>query len=61
MTDEEMLTIDELLARWRGQVARKTLANWRVQGRGPVFVKVGKAVLYPVSAVEAFEANRLGW
>lgn len=60
MVDKEMLTIDELLARWRGIVARGTLANWRVQGKGPSFVKVGKAVLYPVSAVEAFEANRLG-
>lgn len=55
---EAMLSVDELLARWKGQVARKTLANWRVKGCGPAFVKVGKAVLYPVQAVEKFETDR---
>ena len=24
-----------------------TLANWRCQGRGPVYVKYGRKVLYP--------------
>lgn len=54
---DEMLTIEELVARWKGTVAKKTLANWRVQGRGPKFVKAGKAVLYPLSAVEKYEGG----
>ena len=28
-----------------------TLANWRCQGRGPVYVKYGRKVLYPIRAL----------
>ena len=31
-----------------------TLANWRYQGRGPRFIKVGRAVRYRRSDVEAW-------
>ena len=37
----------------------KTLHNWRAQGRGPAFVKLGGRVLYPIRDLEAFvAANR---
>ena len=26
---------------------RGTLANWRCQGKGPAYVKVGRSVMYP--------------
>jgi hypothetical protein len=29
-----------------------TLANWRYQGREPVYVKYGRKVLYPIRALE---------
>jgi predicted site-specific integrase-resolvase len=32
-------------------VAEQTLRIWRQQGRGPVFVKLGGAVRYPVAEV----------
>lgn len=32
-----------------------TLANMRCAGRGPAYIKVGASVLYPLSAVEAYE------
>lgn len=39
-------------------VAKNTLELWRMQGRGPKFVKVGRRVMYRVSDVEAFlDAN----
>jgi hypothetical protein len=42
-----------------GGVARATLAKWRVYGRGPEFVKVGRFVFYEESALDAFlDQNR---
>ncbi len=29
-----------------------TLANWRLEGRGPAYVKYGRKVLYPVKALD---------
>ena len=29
-----------------------TLANWRCEGKGPQWVKLGRKVLYPVSCLE---------
>jgi hypothetical protein len=49
------LTPPELAARWRR--ASATLAQWRCQGLGPAFIRAGyRRVLYPIDAVEAFEA-----
>ncbi|HZS59734.1 MAG TPA: helix-turn-helix domain-containing protein [Gemmatimonadaceae bacterium] len=41
----ELLTPDEV-ARRTGR-ARGTLAQWRFQGNGPPFVKLGARVMYP--------------
>jgi predicted DNA-binding transcriptional regulator AlpA len=36
----------------------QTMANWRAEGRGPKWVKLGAAVRYSVAALEEFiEAN----
>lgn len=53
-----LLTIAGLIERWRGEVSRSTLAHWRVQGKGPTWTKVGRKVLYPLEAVEAYEAEK---
>jgi predicted DNA-binding transcriptional regulator AlpA len=38
-----------------------TLQNWRVQGKGPVYVKPGgKCVRYPASSLRAFMEERRG-
>jgi hypothetical protein len=54
---EPHLTPQQLSERWDGLVAVKTLANWRcgTAPKGPAFRKLGNRVLYPLSAVEAFE------
>lgn len=47
------LSTEELSRRW--QMHPGSLVNWRVKGRGPRFVKIGKRVLYDLVDVEAFE------
>lgn len=49
------LTEHQLHLRWNISVA--TLRRWRREKTGPDFMKLGKAVLYPISAVESFEKN----
>src|ERR1700731_4549256 len=52
----ELLTSRELALRLR--VSEKTLANWRVQGRGPRYAKIGSCVRYPAAAVDEWvESN----
>ena len=36
-----------------------TLANWRVKGDGPRFIKMGRKVLYPMVEIEAYEQRQL--
>lgn len=36
-----------------------TLANWRVRGCGPRFIKLGRKVLYPIAELEAWERKHL--
>jgi len=50
------LTPTELAARLRKSVP--TLANWRVQGKGPR-VPPGCPLLYPISEVEKWEREKL--
>jgi hypothetical protein len=40
-------------------MSARTLERWRWMGEGPRFLKVGKRVVYPLSEIEAFEAERL--
>lgn len=43
-------------------ISPRTLANWRVQGRGPTYVRLGKnrsPVLYRVGDVESWLESRL--
>lgn len=42
-------------ARQLGLKSPGTLANWRVKGKGPRWVKHGRNVLYPVAAIEAYK------
>lgn len=58
--DEEYLTVDELIARWKGVFSRGHLSDMRGDGSGPPFTKFGaRTVLYPVSLLLKWEADRL--
>jgi hypothetical protein len=42
-----------------GDISPKTLQAWRVSGRGPVFIKVGRLVRYRMEDLEKFlQQNR---
>lgn len=42
-------------AKHLGLKSAGTLANWRMKGKGPRWVKHGRYVLYPVAAIEAYK------
>lgn len=47
----------QLAERWG--MSHKTLQRWRVEKRGPRYLKIGGAVRYPLSEIEAFESLAL--
>ena len=47
----------DLARRWR--MSPRTLEQWRWQGRGPRFLKIGGRVVYRLADIEAFEAASL--
>jgi hypothetical protein len=55
--DEVHLTTKEVAKRLRLNVV--TLANWRVQGKGPMFIKAGRRVLYPIDQLQVWEKGQL--
>ncbi|MGH6671788.1 MAG: DNA-binding protein [Xanthobacteraceae bacterium] len=52
---DKFLTAEEVVARYRQQISEGTLRNWRAMRIGPPFVKVGKAVLYPVEGLNVWD------
>ncbi len=49
----QVLSEADLASRW--DMSPKTLQRWRMEGRGPHYLKLGKRVNYPLKAVIAFE------
>jgi len=59
MTDKKFLTPEEVSERYRGEITVGTLRNWRAMRIGPAFVKIGKAVLYPIDELDAWDQKNL--
>jgi hypothetical protein len=59
MPDNKFLTAQEVSERYRGEITVGTLRNWRAMRIGPAFVKIGKAVLYPVDELEAWDRQNM--
>jgi hypothetical protein len=55
VADSKFLTPDEVAERYRGGISVGTLRNWRAMRLGPSFVKIGKAVLYPLDELDAWD------
>ena len=55
---ETYLTPDELVERYRGQVNKRTLVNWRSHREGPKYTKIGGRVLYRIDNVIEWESKR---
>lgn len=59
MQTEPAFTETELARRWN--VSIKTLQRWRSEERGPPYIKLSKAVRYPVDEIVTYEQlNRQG-
>lgn len=56
--ENKYLTPEKVAERYRGQVSVGTLRNWRAMKLGSSFVKIGKAVLYPIDELEAERGAR---
>lgn len=58
MNENKYLTPEQLSQRWGGSPTVETLRNWRSQGRGVKFIKIGKLIKYPLSEILKFEKSR---
>lgn len=52
------LTPAQVAERYEGRISVRTLANWRYQGNGPAFSRLGGRVLYPEDKLLEWEAKR---
>ena len=59
MSEPMFLTLNEVTERYRGQISEGTLRNWRSMRVGPSFLKVGKAVLYPLEELDRWARRSL--
>lgn len=48
-----LMTPETLSERWN--ITQVTLSQWRVNGRGPRFLKLGRKVMYRIQDIEEFE------
>lgn len=53
------VTPDEVVERYRNQISEGTRRNWRSKKIGPSFIKIGKAVLYPVNELDRWDRSNL--
>jgi hypothetical protein len=54
-----MQHLDQKTLAERWLISPRTLDQWRWQGRGPRFLKIGGRVVYRLSDIEAFELASL--
>ncbi len=59
MAVSRFLTAEEVSERYRGEVSVGTLRNWRAMRIGPPFIKIGKAVLYPLELLDAWDQKNM--
>lgn len=52
------LTPAQVAERYEGRISVRTLANWRFQGNGPAFSRIGGRVLYPEDKLLEWEDKR---
>lgn len=57
--DTNLLSVDDVVQRYRGKITAGTLANWRITKKGPPFMKLGGRVMYPLDLLETWEKSRL--
>lgn len=53
MSDNHFYSSKGLAVRWG--LNENTLRQWRMRGHGPRFVRIGRSIRYPASAVRQYE------
>jgi hypothetical protein len=51
-----MPNLDQKALAGRWLISERTLEQWRWQGKGPRYLKIGSRVIYPLAEIEAHEA-----
>lgn len=51
--DKEFIDENTLAERWK--LTKKTLRVWRMQGKGPKYIKIGKLIRYPMADILEYE------
>lgn len=59
MSGPIFLTLEEIVERYRGQISAGALRNWRSMRIGPSFIRIGKAILYPLDELDRWERRNL--
>ncbi|MER8569001.1 DNA-binding protein [Mesorhizobium sp. M0924] len=59
MDDKKFLTAEEVSGRYRGSISVGTLRNWRSMRVGPAYIKLGKAVLYPIEQLAVWDQENM--
>jgi hypothetical protein len=59
VAENRFLTPEEVSERYRGVVTLHTLENWRSLKIGPRYIKIGKAVLYPVEELDSWDRENI--
>jgi hypothetical protein len=57
--EQTMQHLDQKRLAQRWLISPRTLEQWRWQGRGPRYLKIGGRVVYRLADVEAFESASL--
>lgn len=57
ITKDYLLTPEALATRW--QLPLATLSQWRWNGKGPQYIRLGKHILYRLEDVMIFERQKL--
>jgi predicted DNA-binding transcriptional regulator AlpA len=53
------LTTEELAERIGGKTTPRTVEDWRLDGKGPRYIRVGRTIRYREADVEAWELAHL--
>ncbi|SFT57863.1 helix-turn-helix domain-containing protein [Mesorhizobium sp. YR577] len=59
MNERKFLTDEEVSERYRGGISVGTLRNWRAMKIRPTYIKIGKAVLYPLEELDAWDRKNI--
>ena len=59
MSDPIFPTLNEVVERYRCQISEGTLRNGRSMRIGPSFIRIGKAILYPLEELDRWDRRNL--